>query len=223
MGIRRVLTGAVLGLAGSALLALPAAAVAPAAPYGPDPTPGNLGTSSTTVEPGEAVTISGGGFQPGSTVTITVTVTAAGFGRFETDSGPAPMGSLLAAGTTRTVAPSVQRFAAQTVPVNADGSFTASVVLTQAGTNVITATGIDPAGNTRTLTTIVFVAAAGGGGDGSGDGSSGGGSDSDGGVGGLPDTGADLTMPAVLGGALVLLGGGTLLASRRRSKEKAAA
>jgi LPXTG-motif cell wall-anchored protein len=228
MGIRRVLAGAVLGLAGSALLALPAAA-APADPYGPDPTPGNLGTSATTVQPGEAVTVSGGGFRPGSTVTITVTVANAGFGRSGADAAPAPMGSLLAAGTTRTVAAPVQRFAAQTASVNAAGRFIASVVLTQAGTNVISATGIDPAGRTRTLTTVVFVGTAGGvGGPGSGGGSGGGGSEGAGsggaeGVGGLPATGADLAVPAVVGGALVLLGAGALLASRRRKQEKAAA
>lgn len=222
MGIRRVLTGAVLGLAGSALLALPAAAAIPD-PYGPDPTPGSLSTSSTTVEAGEAVTVFGRGFQPGSTVTLTVTLAAAGFGRFETDSAPAPMGSVLAAGTTRAAAASVQRFAAaQTVTADAAGSFTTSVVLNQVGRNVITATGIDAAGNPRTLSTSVLVVAAGSG-DGSGDGSSGTGPGSDNGVGGLPNTGADLTVPAVVGGALVLLGGAALLASRRRKQEKVAA
>ena len=228
MGIRRVLTGAVLGLAGSALLALPAVAAAPASPYPPAATPGNLGTSTTNVATGGSVIISGNGFAAGATITINVTVIN-GFTRLELGSGPAPMGSLLTAGTTRAAGSAVQGFAAQTVTANASGAFSASVKLTQAGTNVITASGLDPNGNLRTLTTTVFVGGGGGvGGDNTGTGTgtgsgsgSGGGSAS--GVGGLPNTGSDLTVPLVLGGALVLLGGGALLAGRRRKQDKVAA
>lgn len=223
MGIRRVLTGAVLGLAGSALLALPAAAAAaPASPYPPNPTPGGgLGTSTTNVASGGSVIISGNGFAAGATITINVTVVN-GFKRVELDSAPAPMGSLLTADTTRAAGSAVQGFAAQTVTADANGAFTASVTLTQPGTNVITASGLDPNGNLRTLTTTVFVTGGGGDNTGTGTGSGSGGGSANG-VGGLPNTGSDLKMPLVLGGALVLLGGGALLAGRRRKQDKVAA
>lgn len=220
MGIRRALAGAVLGLAGSVLLALPAAAAAPADPYGPTPAPpGTLTTNTNNVGVGGAVIISGNGFGPGATITINVTVVN-GFRGIQRDSAPA-MGSLLAAGTTQTAA-AVQGFAAQTVTADANGAFTTSVTLTQAGTNIITASGLDRNGNPLTLSATVFVTGGSGvGGDGSGTGSgsgsgSGGGSAS--GVGGLPNTGADLKLPVILGGALVLLGGGTLVAGRRRKQ-----
>ncbi len=217
MRIRRTFAGAVLGLAGSALLALPAAAAIPD-PYGPNPTPGNLGTSTTNVASGGSVIISGNGFAAGATITINVTVVN-GFKRVELDSAPAPMGSLLKAGTTRAAGSAVQGFAAQTVTANASGAFSASVRLTRSGTNVITASGLDPNGNLRTLSTTVFV---GGGGNNNGTGS-GSGSGSTGRVGGLPNTGADLKMPLILGGALVLLGGGAIVAGRKRKQRTGAA
>lgn len=220
MGIRRVLAGAVLGLAGSALLALPAAAAAPGdpSPYPVPPAPsGGLVTNTTNVGVGGVVVISGNGFAPGTTITINITINITvnnGFRAIERDSAPA-MGSLLATGKTRTAA-AVQGFAAQTVNADANGAFTASVTLTQAGNNVITASGLDPNGNLRTLTTTVFVSGGGGGtGNGSGSGS---GSGSSSGVGGLPNTGSNLKTPVILGGALVLLGGGALVAGRRRKQ-----
>jgi LPXTG-motif cell wall-anchored protein len=217
MGIRRALAGAVLGLAGSVLLALPAAAAAPA-PYGPAPTPGSLGTSTTNVGVGGVVVISGNGFAPGTTITINITVVN-GFGRIQLDSGPAPMGRLLTAGTTR-AASSVQGFAALlTVNADANGAFTASVRLTETGTNVITASGLDPNGNLRTLTTTVFVTGGGNGGNGSGNGSGNGKGDSE----ALPNTGADLKLPIILGGALVLLGSGAIVAGRKRKQHTGAA
>lgn len=225
MGIRRVLAGAVLGLAGSALLALPAAAVVPD-PYGPPSGVGgdNLGTSTTQVGDGGTVTVSGTGFAPNSTITISVTVTAQGFGRIAADAGVEPMGSLLSAGETRTAPSGWAALACVngcTVTANAAGAFSVGVTLTQVGTNVIAASGVDPAGNPRVLTTTVIVTAAGGvGGDGSGSGSGSGGDAS--GVGGLPDTGADLKLPIALGSVLLLLGGGAALLGRRRKRTGAA-
>lgn len=215
MGIRRVLAGAVLGLAGSALLALPAFAAAPAAdqsPYSVPPTQsGSLSTNVTNVGVGGVVVISGNGFAPGTTITINITVNN-GFRAIQRDSAPA-MGSLLATGKVRTAA-AVQGFAAQTVNADASGAFTASVTLTQAGTNVITASGLDPNGNLRTLTTTVFVSGSDvGGGTGNNSGSNNG-------SGSLPNTGSNLKTPIILGGALVLLGGGALIAGRRRKHDK---
>ncbi|HST65351.1 MAG TPA: LPXTG cell wall anchor domain-containing protein [Mycobacteriales bacterium] len=204
------------------LLALPAAAAAPADPYGPTPAPpGSLITNTTNVGVGGAVVISGNGFAPGTNITINITVVN-GFRAIQRDSAPA-MGSLLAAGTTRSTA-AVQGFAALSVTADANGAFSTTVTLTQAGTNVITATGLDPNGNLRTLSTTVFVGGAGsgaGGGTGAGSGAgsgSGAGGGNASGAGGLPNTGADLKLPVILGGILVLLGGGALVAGRKRKQ-----
>src|SRR3954451_12447899 len=147
MGIRRVLAGAVLGLAGSALLALPAAAAVVPDPYGPSPTPGGgtLSVSETTVVVGGTVVVSGTGFAPGSSVTLGVTVVNQGFGRTAVDAGPAPMGSLLA-GADRAASP--QGWAAScvdgcTVTAGSAGAFSTTVTFTQVGTNMITASGVD--------------------------------------------------------------------------------
>ena len=222
MGIRRTLTGAVLGLAGSVLLALPASAVAPAPgdPYGPAPTPGALGVSATTVGPGGSVVVSGSGFAPNSTITITVTVNPQGFAGATADSGVAPLGRLLAAGPA-SATDEVRGFAALAVTANSAGSFSTTVTLTQAGTNVITASGVDPAGNPRSLTVVVEVAAGagvGGTGDGSGSGSGSGSDNGASGVGGLPNTGASLKTPVLLGSVLILLGGGAAVLGRRRRR-----
>lgn len=214
MRIRRAVSAAVLGLAAGALLALPAAAAAPG-PYPPNASPGALGTSSSTVEVGGSVTVTGGGFAPNSTVTITITVAPAGFARV----GPAgfarvvsagsaeaaTIGPLLAGGTLRAVPVPVQGFAAQSATTNAGGSFTASVTFTRVGANTITATGVDPSGRTRTLSAVVYVTAA----------SSGPGNGGSPGGGSLPNTGSDLRLPLLLGGVLVLLGGGAVVVGRR--------
>lgn len=225
MGIRRALAGAVLGLAGSTLLALPAAAVVPD-PYGPPPGGGggSLSTSTTTVVAGGTVIISGTGFAANSTVAIAATVVNQGFAGTAVDAGPAPMGSLLAAGQTRAAAPAGWAAApcinACTVTANAVGSFSIALTLTQVGTNLITATGVGSNGEPLVLSVTVLVTAAGGIGD--DDSGAGGGDDNAGGV-GLPDTGADLRMPVLLGGLLILLGGGAAVLGRWRGKRSGAA
>src|SRR3954469_13204057 len=99
MGIRRALAGAVLALAGTAVLALPAAAAAPADPYGPPPTSG-LQTNRSAVRAGGCVVVTGTGYAAGATITITVRVVS-GFAPIRPDSGAAPMGVLLSAGSVR--------------------------------------------------------------------------------------------------------------------------
>jgi LPXTG-motif cell wall-anchored protein len=178
--------------------------------------------STINVGVGGVVVISGNSFAAGATININITVVN-GFGRIQRDSAPAPMGTLLAAGTTRS-ASSVQGFAAQTAVADANGAFTASVRLTQAGTNVITASGLDPNGNLRTLSATVFVRAGGNGGNGGNNGNNGSGSgNGKGGVGTLPNTGSDLKVPIILGGALVLLGSGAVVAGRKRKQRTGAA
>jgi LPXTG-motif cell wall-anchored protein len=225
MGIRRVLAGTVLGLAGSALLALPAAAV-PGDPYGPQPSGGGLSVSDSNATVGETITVAGSGFAPNSDVTISSTVVNQGFGQVSADAAAAPLRALAPAG--RAAVP-VQRLAAATctlgqtctVTADANGNFTASILLTQAGTVVITATGVDPAGNQRVLTATIFVAGgAGAGGAGTGGTGTGGGSAGSVGGGdvGLPNTGSDLKTPVLLGSVLVLLGGGAAVLGRRRRR-----
>jgi LPXTG-motif cell wall-anchored protein len=249
VGIRYVLAGAVLGLAGSALLAVPAAAAVPADPYGPAPTPPTLAVSSTTIPVGGTLVISGSGWAPGSTVSISSSVVA-GFGRVDVDAGPASLGALLGPDGTRAAAP--RRFAASCVnscAVSADaaGAFSADLTLTRAGTTVVTASGVDPNGDSRTLSVTVLVTGgngngvgggngvgsgnggngAGNGGNGAGNGGSGAGNGGNGngansagvgGAGALPNTGSDLRAPVLIGGGLVLIGAGALVFGRRRKR-----
>jgi LPXTG-motif cell wall-anchored protein len=94
-----------------------------------------------------------------------------------------------------------------TVTVGSGGDIAATVVLAAAGTATIVVTGIDPSGATRVLTSVVLAAS----------GSSGSASA------GLPDTGASIGTPLLLGGALVLGGAGAILATRRRRRRGSAA
>jgi LPXTG-motif cell wall-anchored protein len=210
MGIRRALAGAVLGVGGSVLLALPAAAVTDADPYGPAATPGALSVSSSTVAPGGTVVVTGSGFGPNTAVSLTVSVVNSGFRRVE--AGTAPLGSFVRSGTPR--AASVQGFAACvngcTVTAGASGTFSVAMRLTRLGANVITANGVTAAGGPLILSaTVIVTNGAGAGGSGSSDGS---------GVGGLPDTGSNLKTPVVLGSILVLVGAGATLVGRRRRR-----
>jgi LPXTG-motif cell wall-anchored protein len=93
-----------------------------------------------------------------------------------------------------------------------NGSIATAVRLTVAGQTTIVVTGVDINGAPRILTTVVEAASAGG--------SSGGGSAS-GGV-SLPNTGASIRIPLVLGGALLLGGCGAILSTRRRRRRTTA-
>lgn len=211
MTLRRALTGGLFGLLLAAAAPVAAASAAPG-DYPPDGDV-TISLSASVVTVGGSVTVSGGGFRPGSTVDVTSTQTAQGF---------APAGVSGFAG-----APATERLAAVAVTASAAGTFSTSISFSEVGTFVVTAAGTSASGASASASATVQVLAAGGiggggdtGGDGSGSGSGGGASGvgGSGDDGGLPNTGASLVLPLTVGGILVLVGAGLVTATRRRKR-----
>lgn len=176
MAIRRLLIGAALGVIASFGLPAAAAIAAPAYP----PSVGGLTVSASTVTAGGSVSVAGSGFEPGSSVNVTVRVSGVGI---------------------------VDNFS---VVADMNGSIATAVRLTVAGETTIVVTGVDVNGAPRILTTVVEAASAGG-----SSGSASGGAS-------LPNTGASIRIPLVLGGALLLGGCGAILSTRRRRRRSTA-
>jgi LPXTG-motif cell wall-anchored protein len=84
--------------------------------------------------------------------------------------------------------------------VDALGEIFTTLHLTHAGETTIIVTGVDPDGAARVLTSVVEAASAGSAGA------------------ELPNTGANIRAPLVLGGALLLGGAGAVLVTRRRRR-----
>jgi LPXTG-motif cell wall-anchored protein len=87
-----------------------------------------------------------------------------------------------------------------TVPADSSGVVSTSVKLTVAGTNTITVSCSDPSGVPVVLSATVLVSAP------------------PANAGGLPNTGANVVSPLVLGGILVLGGAAAILTTRRRRR-----
>lgn len=195
MIIRRAVAVAAAAVISVLGLVAPAMAASPSYP----PTNPILRIDKTLVRVGGTATATVSQCKPNSTATITVT----GPGR--------------APGST----PS-------SYPITIDGSGNASQVLTftRLGRNTVTLNCFDANGNPVTASLFVTVAAApgsGGGGVIGDDASKGGGTagstDTAGlGLAGLAATGARLVGPLLLGAALLGLGGGLVLLSRRRRR-----
>ncbi|MEN3361989.1 MAG: hypothetical protein V7637_5971 [Mycobacteriales bacterium] len=114
-------------------------------------------------------------------------------------------GTGFGAGTTVTVTVWVGGVAVDSFSVVADssGEISTGVLLSHSGTATIVVSGVDSSGATRVLTSVVEAASV------SASGS-------------LPDTGASVRTPLVLGGALLLGGAGAILAGRRRRRRATA-
>lgn len=157
----------------------------------PPPTEGGTTVSDATVEPGEAITVSGSGWLPGSTVTLTLF------------SDPIDLGSA-AVGADGT-------FSTQVV-------IPSSV---SPGTHELRVSGTGADGQPRTTSTRLVVLGAQGGGGGSASGSgvsrSGVSGSGESGSSGLAVTGSAAGMTAALALVLLALGLGVLLIARRRS------
>jgi hypothetical protein len=125
---------AVLG-AGMVLLA-PAAHAAQAGPTYPPAAPA-ISVSSTVVDPGQSVTVTGTGFQSLSAVTATWT-------------GPGARG----------LAAQSLPFGVRALTADAAGSVTTSITFSVAGAHVITLSGVDSAGAPVSLSTTVQVQGA---------------------------------------------------------------
>ncbi len=175
-----------IGTAAGAALVLGLAAPALAV-YPPDPG-SNSSSSGTTTPGGGSISFEFGTlvpFTPGTTVTVTSQCTA-------------PNGTVFNGPSTTTTA-------------NGAGKANVSLVFTQPGVCVVTATGAGnvPGGIVTATSTITVTGSGGGGGGGGGGTPSGGGA--------LPKTGADNTLIiAAVGGGLLLAGVGAVVVARRR-------
>ncbi|MEN3361308.1 MAG: hypothetical protein V7637_5290 [Mycobacteriales bacterium] len=111
-------------------------------------------------------------------------------------------GTGFAGGSTVTVTVWVGGVAVDSFTVTADssGAISTGVLLSRFGRATIVVTGLDPNGASRVLTSVVEATAVAAGGA------------------GLPNTGASIRIPLVLGGALLLGGAGAVLAGRRRRR-----
>jgi LPXTG-motif cell wall-anchored protein len=98
------------------------------------------------------------------------------------------------------------------VTADDSGVISTNVLLSHSGTTTIVVTGVDPSGAARVLTSVVEATSTSASGSGSGSGSKA----------SLPDTGASIGTPLVVGAALLLGGAGAVLAGRRRRRRATA-
>lgn len=201
-------TLASLALAG--ILTFSAGAVA--AQAAPDyPAEGSATVSNTTVVPGQAVTFAGSGFAPGETIDITVTQTSAvAGGAIGSLGGGVSMSKPL---IIKAVAPT-----SFTTEATASGTFSVPVTLELKGTYTLTATG-RISGNTATQVVKVVTSLDADNGTGSGTGNT----VADGEKGGLANTGIDTSVLvwSIAGAGALAAGVGTVVVSRRRSRQNA--
>jgi LPXTG cell wall anchor motif len=188
----RKLVSALTVAAGLTLLASPATAQ----PYPPSSDEG-LTVSESTVVPGQQITVSGDGAEPGATVTITLTRSSSslGAGHRVVAAGPALAGLVAA---SRPLAQSSVVLGRTTAAD--DGSFSVTVTIpsgTDAGVYTLSAIS---GGEVLSVATIRVAAA-----------------------GGLPFTGTDVGPGLAIGAGLIVAGGLLLLAVRRRRRSSVAA
>lgn len=221
-------TVSILAIAGS--IAFLGAGAAHAYPAPPAPVVGDIIDNDGVVLVGETVIFVGGGFAPGSVINITII----------NNGEPAAAGA--GAGRVGAVRTGVivlnQVVGGFTATADGNGNFSVPVELEEEGTYTLTATGLDPEGNERTVASVVTVSAPAsapvGGGTGTGGGTTGGGtaggttSGTTGGTasgtrGGLANTGIDSAM--FLWGAAGIgalgLGAGSIVVARRRTDAEA--
>jgi LPXTG cell wall anchor motif len=188
----RKLVSALTVAAGLTMLASPATAQ----PYPPTSDEG-LTVSESTVTPGQQITVSGDGAEPGATVTITLTrsSTSLGAGHRVVAAGPVLAGLVAA---SRPLAQSSVVLGRTTA--DDDGSFSTTVTIpSSTDPGVYTLSAIS-GGEVLSVATLRVVAAAGG----------------------LPFTGTDVGPGLAIGAGLIVAGGLLLLAVRRRRSSVAA-
>jgi LPXTG-motif cell wall-anchored protein len=211
-------TISVLAIAGS--IALLGASTAQAYPAPPAPVTGDIIDNDGVVIAGETITFTGGGFVNFGTINITII-----------NNGSEPVGAGAGAGSVGAVRTGLivlnQVVGNTTTKADANGNFAVPVELDAAGTYTLTATGLDPQGNERSVSSTVTVQAAAAapidkGTTGGTTGSTTGGTTGDTSTstrGGLANTGIDSAM--FLWGAAGIgalgLGAGSIVVARRRT------
>lgn len=187
---------AALVLAG--VLTLSVGSAVQAAPY---PSPATATVSAATVTAGAAVVFSGTGFTPGESITITITF-----------NGPTAAPAVGSGGGVSMAVPGVVPAAPETLKATAaaDGSFSSTISLTQAGTYTLTATGDESGVSVSQIVKVVAPVAAAG--------------QTSAGTGGLAETGVELDalLWSLAGVTAVAAGAGTVIVSRRRNRQAVA-
>jgi hypothetical protein len=190
--IRRVLAVLAASIALSGATASAALAEYP-------PSDGSGAVSATTVSAGGHVVFTGGGFEPGSDVTISVNDAV-----YATSTANVVETAALSRSSSVHVTTAAYVRNAATVTAGATSAFSVEVTLQTVGANVLTGTGVDPSGATRVVTAKVTVHEA------TGTPAVDKGSN-------LPFTGGSVVLPGVIVG-LAMLGGGFLLLTTVRSR-----
>jgi hypothetical protein len=165
------------------------------------PSGGSASVSATTVVVGTPVTFAGSGFAAGAKVTVSVNDAVYA----TVNAGGSTAAALGRSSMHVTTAAFVQPVAA----TSAGTSFSISVTMNKLGKNVLTGSGVDPAGNSRLVTANVTVtpavAAAG-----SGNPSN------------LPFTGSSVIVPGLIIGVTMMAGGFLLLTTVRSRRVSSA-
>lgn len=185
----------VLAVLAASIVVSGATATAALAEYPPAGSSGSV--SATTVVVGTHVTFSGGGFKAGSTVTISID--DAVYSTVRADIAET-------AGLSRSSAVHIGNaaYVRNAAAATAMGAFSTDITMQSVGLKVLTGTGVDAAGGSRTVTAKVTVTKA------PGTPTTTSGSS-------LPFTGSSVVVPGLVVG-LVMVGGGFLLLTTVRSR-----
>ncbi|POH60674.1 LPXTG cell wall anchor domain-containing protein [Arthrobacter glacialis] len=197
-------TLASLALAGILTLSAGAVAAQAAPNY---PAEGSATVSETTVVPGQALTFAGSGFAPGETIDVTVTQTSAvAGGAIGSLGGGVSMSKPL---IVKAVAPSTF-----TTVATAAGTFSTPVTLNATGTYTLTAVGRVSGNQASQVVKVVTSLNAG---------SGAGNNVANAEKGGLANTGIDTSVViwSLVGAGALAAGVGTVVVSRRRSRQSA--
>ncbi|WP_269938261.1 LPXTG cell wall anchor domain-containing protein [Arthrobacter sp. HY1533] len=198
-----------LALAGILTLSVGTVAAQAAPDY---PAEGSATVSDTVVVPGQAVTFAGSGFAPGETIDVTATQTSAvAGGAIGSIGGGISMSKPL---IVKAVAPSTF-----TTQATAAGTFSLPVTLSANGTWTLTAVGRTSGNKASQVVKVVTSLPGSGSGTGAGDGNT----VADGEKGGLANTGIDtgVLVWSLVGAGALAAGVGTVVVSRRRSRQDA--
>ncbi|MDX6202212.1 MAG: hypothetical protein QOJ83_1712 [Frankiales bacterium] len=184
-----------LAVVAASIAVIGTSAGAALAQYPPSTSSGSV--SATTVALGNSVQFAGSGFAAGSKVTVSVNDAV-----YATLVAGASTSSALGSSTAHVSTVAYVRPVASTT-VGAASTFSIRVTLNKVGLNVLTGSGVDPAGNPRVVTADVTVAAA----------VAAPASESS----SLPFTGSSVIIPGLIIG-LTMMAGGFLLLTTVRSR-----
>jgi hypothetical protein len=155
------------------------------------PSSGSLAVSESTLSPGEPFTVFGDGADPGATVTFTLQRSPAAVGTGQI----LPAGSRLIQ-STATNRPQAHRSVPLGSPTDADGQFTATLIMPASTEPGVYGLSASSSGGILAVMTLQVITVSG--------------------IGGLPFTGANVLPGLAIGATLIVAGGLLLLSLKRR-------